>query len=354
MDNLIEYSDKTLSRYFELNPRGLAVRGTPSIEAWIDAGEILKKAEGATQWWRGDWWTFGDHEYGEMAAQAVDDGDYKTLRNQAWVSSSIQLSRRRDNLSWSHHHAVASLEDTKEQDSWLDMAAKFDWAVHTLRTAIKESKNGTKPSWLRHTDVWNFGSCDQRFGDVYPGRIPGQIVLNLLHYYTEEEDLVIDPMAGGGVTEDACEHLNRRCISFDLQPSRPSIRRGDAILEWSVAEKAQLVFIDPPYWNQQDYAGARETYPGFLEDMTKVIQNAHSQLEEGGILAVLIAPMAIKTEKYIDIPFDIQREAEGFTLLRRISVPVSSQQVGPQVMAYCRDNNILVGLVRDLLVFEKN
>jgi hypothetical protein len=40
--------------------------------------------------------------------------------------------------------------------------------------------NGSDPEenrWLKPTTLWNFGSCDPRFGFRFPGRIPGQVVL---------------------------------------------------------------------------------------------------------------------------------------------------------------------------------
>ena len=34
-------------------------------------------------------------------------------------------------------------------------------------------------------DVWNFQGCDEQYGDPsYPGRIPGQLIKNLLYYFT--------------------------------------------------------------------------------------------------------------------------------------------------------------------------
>jgi hypothetical protein len=43
------------------------------------------------------------------------DYEYQTLRDAVWVSSRIELSRRRDNLTWGHHREVASWEP-EEQD----------------------------------------------------------------------------------------------------------------------------------------------------------------------------------------------------------------------------------------------
>jgi hypothetical protein len=52
---------------------------------------------------------------------------------------------------------------------------------------------------IRTWDVWNFIECDPRFGDEWPGRIPAQLVAHILYFFSEPGDLVLDPMAGGGV-----------------------------------------------------------------------------------------------------------------------------------------------------------
>jgi hypothetical protein len=68
-----------------------------------------------------------------------------------------------------------------------------------LVTIYKTSKmNLFLKDSLQLYNVWRFQQCDPRYGMDYPGRILGQIVENLLWYYTEPFDLVVDPMAGGG------------------------------------------------------------------------------------------------------------------------------------------------------------
>jgi len=69
---------------------------------------------------------------------------------------------------------------------------------------------------LRAWDNWYFNDVDHRFGDSWPGRIPAQLVAHTLFYFTKENDLVLDPMAGGGVVADTCLAFNRQCCSFDL------------------------------------------------------------------------------------------------------------------------------------------
>jgi DNA modification methylase len=58
---------------------------------------------------------------------------------------------------------------------------------------------------LQLFNVWNFPNRDKRYGLDFKGAIPGQIVENVLYYFTEPFDVVVDPMAGGGTTIDVCK-----------------------------------------------------------------------------------------------------------------------------------------------------
>ena len=64
---------------------------------------------------------------------------------------------------------------------------------------------------LRTWDQWNFNECDERFGDDWPDRIPAQLIAHTLFYFTKPGDLVLDPMAGGGVVTDVCLLFERKC-----------------------------------------------------------------------------------------------------------------------------------------------
>jgi len=90
-----------------------------SYEQWESIGKQLQKAGESVMWWLGDWWAFGDHRYGERAAQAIEEGfpwAYQTCRNAAWVCRNIETSRRRDTLSFNHHAEVAGLpKQTQER-----------------------------------------------------------------------------------------------------------------------------------------------------------------------------------------------------------------------------------------------
>ncbi len=112
---------------------------------------------------------------------------------------------------------------------------------------------------LRTWDQWNFNECDERFGDDWPGRIPAQLVAHTLFYFTKPGDLVLDPMAGGGVVSDVCLLFERKCLSFDIatRDNRPEIqyhhwdRQNN---DWPVSKKPDLIFFDPPYYKKKEKA----------------------------------------------------------------------------------------------------
>jgi hypothetical protein len=128
---------------FVLTPVGLEVRGEPSFEEWREAGEVLRYMEGSTHWWLGDWLNLGEQSYGEMylkAEAAIGDSlSYGTLRNCKSVAGKVELSRRRDNLSFAHHQEVAPLPP-RDQTKWLKQAEDEGWTRAQLRAALRDER----------------------------------------------------------------------------------------------------------------------------------------------------------------------------------------------------------------------
>ena len=107
----------------EFKSDGLCFKHDLTFEEWKELGNCLRKVEKGIQFWLGDWLNYGERKWGEMYSQALEETDYKeqTLMNFKYVADKVQFSRRRENLSWSHHEEVASLEPER-QDKWLDIA----------------------------------------------------------------------------------------------------------------------------------------------------------------------------------------------------------------------------------------
>ena len=101
--------------------------------------------------------------------------------------------------------------------------AQLDAGTKTIHAAYKDLRRRDRFSAdFRPTpyDVWSFRH-DRAFGIPHPGAIPPAIVAHPLHYYTHPDALVVDPMAGGGTTLDVCQSMGRRCLAYDIHPTRP-------------------------------------------------------------------------------------------------------------------------------------
>jgi len=219
-------------------------------------------------------------------------------------------------------------------------------------------------------DVWNFSSCDNRFGIEYPGRIPGQIIQNLLYYYTKEKDIIIDFMAGGGTTYDVCKYMNRICYSYDINPSRDfilkhNLRDSDGKVKLpKLKEVPNLIFVDPPYWSmkKKDYVKgsiSELSLNDFYDFIYNFSKECNKILSDNGIFAFLIQNQTEKNipdgEEAILHTYICSKliESTGLKLKRIINCPLHTQTFLPQQVNKAKEENRMLGVVRDLLVFKK-
>lgn len=121
----------------------LTIAEGTSFDEWRTIMHAIARMRKAGQWWIGDGLNFGERKYGEVYAQAIDELglDYQTLADEAWVARAFDFSRRRENLSWSHHREVAALPPA-EADAWLDTAEAEGWSRKQLRSACHAPKQG--------------------------------------------------------------------------------------------------------------------------------------------------------------------------------------------------------------------
>lgn len=126
---------------FEFRPTGLVVTGDPAFEIYEAVGRWLQRIEAAVQWWIGDWLNYGERRWGETFAQAADQTSYTegSLANMKWVAGRVDPSSRNEDLSYSHHVAVAPLPPD-EQEAWLEKANRDGLSVRELRKAIRRPR----------------------------------------------------------------------------------------------------------------------------------------------------------------------------------------------------------------------
>lgn len=233
--------------------------------------------------------------------------------------------------------------------------------INNVKNSILAKIN--TPETLQIYNVWNFSKCDPRYGLDYPGRIPGQIVENVLYYYTEPFDIVVDPMAGGGTTIDVCKAMYRRYQAYDINPIREDIQKHDIKQGFPKrAKNCHLIFLDPPYWRLQkgkysEKSVSEMSYKNWVMFMLKLAQDSYQTVQQNGYVALLVEAFLDETdtEKFLDLPFICTRMFEdiGFTEAHRISVPITSQVKSELDVARYKKKKILLDLNRDLIIFRK-
>jgi len=187
------------------------------------------------------------------------------------------------------------------------VAEKHNWTEPMIWSLALEGKEDLERfkqlDWgVKTWDVWDWNDCDRRFGDEWPGQIPAQLIAHILYYFSKQNDLILDPMAGGGVTPDTCLAMNRRCWSFDMA-DRPETRPEIEPYIWSSAkqsgqsessevsaqqlswpvkskERPDLIILDPPYFDKKagDYSEksisslSKNEYLKFLEAFFSILK----------------------------------------------------------------------------------
>jgi len=216
-----------------LTASGLELRPGLSLNEWAAVGTALARVDRAYRWWVGDWLNYGELEYGEMYVEALATTglDYQSLIQSKSVAKSVELLRRRSNLSWSHHCEVAALEQS-EQDEWLDRAEAQNWTVKELRAWIKGAKRNILPT---HTPLLRF--CQ--------GLETPVIIAQILRVYFPDAETAFDSTGGASGFWDGSEPVKVTALYVD--PQRADGAVGDfQQLDWD-DESFDVVLFDPPH-----------------------------------------------------------------------------------------------------------
>lgn len=306
---------------------GLVLPQGLSFEQWSGTGETLSRIDGARQWWIGDWVNYGEARYGEKYAQALgeDAFDYGTLRNAAWVASQIEMSRRRDNLSFGHHQVVAPLEPS-EQDEWLDQAIANKWSVHELRRQIRDASREYLPAPEGLFNViyadppWRYGREQHTRTDASGG--------SETHY----ETLSVEEICGYEFKDGRhISTLAAEDAALFLWATSPLLPNALEVIEaWGFAYKASFVW-DKVAHNVGYYNSVRHE---FLLIATKGSYLPESKTLLDSVVSIERSEHSRKPERFYEIIEELyptgsklelfaRREREGWTSIG-LEVPVAA------------------------------
>ena len=263
------------------------------------------------------------------------------------------------------------------------VAQKHDWPEPMVWSqALKGKDDQTrfkKLNWgIRTWDLWNFIDCDKRFGDVWPGRIPAQLVAHILYFFSKQDDLIFDPMAGGGVCADTCLAMGRRCWSLDMD-DRPDTRPEIEPYHWNLDNKwgdlpimgskgkPDLIICDPPYFDKKSDEYAKESISGLSrKEYLKFLEKFFLFLKKISKKNTRLAFINSDWRDFQNCPADEENPGQsilvvdyyeifkktGWTLTHIIQAPLSSERFNAGVVSAMQKKKILGVVSRYVMILR--
>lgn len=241
----------------------------------------------------------------------------------------------------------------------------------TIATFFTDENHSNPPDSLQVYNLWEFPSPDNPPDPEFPGLMPPQIVENLLWYYTEPFELILDPMAGSGTTLDVCLKMKRRCLCYDINPTRPheieqhDITKGFPVLpqlrQGGQIVKPKLILLDPPYWKQRqkDYTKDPTNLTNLpLEDfhiaISDIIERASEIIKHDGYIALIMSSTRKDRQTIDHIPLILNKLDFGnWSIIERVIVSYTTQQALAYHYTQAKEGRYMLRLYRDLVIMQK-
>jgi hypothetical protein len=117
------------------------------LDQWLVLVRKTGRERSGAQWRLGDLLNYGESRYGEAYEREIETTglSYQTIANIKSIAAKVELSRRRENLSFAHHAEVASLSPA-DQDNFLDLAQGRGWSRAELRAEVGKAARRPDPS----------------------------------------------------------------------------------------------------------------------------------------------------------------------------------------------------------------
>jgi len=163
------------------------------------------------------------------------------------------------------------------------------------------------------TNVWiPETKYPEGYGDKdFHGVTPPFILQQCIQKYTEENDIVLDVMAGSGTTIDVCNKLKRKCLAFDIKPYREDITYADASALQMEKDSIDFIFAHFPYWKMVQYSDSPNdlsnmNFDDFCHKTEEIMKLFSRCLKKGKYCVILIG--------------DLRREGRLFDLSAYLSI----------------------------------
>lgn len=231
------------------------------------------------------------------------------------------------------------------------------------------------------TTVWDFpirGDWATHKGD-YRGNFAPQIARNILLNYSQEGELVLDPMCGSGTTLIEARLLNRNAIGYDINAHAVEITRsrltfdvsnssqqrvalGDVRCLTELDDSVDLILTHPPYANIVKYSDGKNpddlssiaNIHAFLDELEKGIGEMYRALKPNRYCAILIGDTR-KGQHYVPLShFVLDRCLKvGFALKEEIIKTQHNTTYSPRWAGAARSYRFYLIMHEHLFVLRK-
>jgi hypothetical protein len=241
----------------------------------------------------------------------------------------------------------------------------------TIRTEV-DAHNGTyRPDFERKAaNFWRFNEAHDNggYGGVHPA-----VFANLMYWYTEPGQVVLDPFAGSGLLEDTLQKYRffRECyqaegsgpripLLSDIAPTRGSILQADARVGLPFDDAvADLAILDPPYLRVADrkkYANLGKTLEEWKAGFRDVLANVLRCVKPGGLIAVMTDDV-LRSDEHIPVADEIRDMLRGMNLKPWATIcnhnPNYIYTMAPPQMYAARRSRMLVNGCKMIRVVRK-
>lgn len=165
------------------------------------------------------------------------------------------------------------------------------------------------------TSFMAFPNREEGGKNTWRGNCSPEVVRKIISFVRQslperkkEDFLLLDPMCGSGTSGDVAEKMGIQFVQYDLNPNLKNGKGGWNALRDDVEDRADLVFLHPPYHSIIRYSGdvwgkphpddlsRCENYQDFIDKLNYVIRKMFLSLRKGGFLAVLVGDIRQKGE----------------------------------------------------------
>jgi hypothetical protein len=326
------------------------------VSELVDKLDELERADDASSWEKARVYVEGfeqlrtDPEYADMrphnialdvnqrlGQDAHDRG--KLLPRPSFRAHALKLHRMwpeviafesNNLLSYQHYSQIAVCSLPRSDKDLLRAEAERDQPTQdalrkTIRTAVDVHNGIHKPDFdLRCSNLWTFNNRDRKHHNDGYGGVHPELIANILYWFSEPGDIIIDPMAGSGVLADTLGKYKYFSEAYEAVGSGPRVALmsdakpidGKGIEKADATEAlpfdravAKLAIIDPPYFRVADgkrYENLGNTLDEWLAAMRAIIGNVTPCLTPDGKIVVITDDL-LRREEHVPIAYRISR-----------------------------------------------